>query len=349
MEPGHETLHREKQADDQPVETDGVFIVIPAYRARASIRHVVDKALAFADRVIVVDDACPDRCSELVENYDERVTLVRHSANLGVGGATKTGIREALRMGAEFIVKVDSDDQMDVSFIPTMLHVLRTQPEVDLVKGNRFADPETIRTMPVERLIGNAGLTFFVKFSTGYWSVVDPTNGFIALRADAVAQSTLERLANRYFFEIDLLCWFGLRRRVIAEVEMPAIYAGAHSSLSIGRILLDFPGRLLVRYLQRLLINYVVVEINVGTLCAALGIPALLAGLIYGSLQWYQSAITHVPAATGVIVLALLLFTVGFQLTLQALLYDVQFATPTKKIRRDSHELRTMSRKDFLR
>jgi dolichol-phosphate mannosyltransferase len=202
--------------------------------------------------------------------------------------------------------------------------------------------------MPTIRLIGNAGLTFFVKFSTGYWSVVDPTNGFIAIRADAVAQSALERLANRYFFEIDLLCWFGLRRRIIAEVEMPAIYAGAHSSLSIGRILLDFPGRLLIRFLQRLLINYVVVEINVGTLYATIGIPALLAGLIYGSIHWYQSAITHVPAATGVIVLALLLFTVGFQLTLQALLYDVQFATPTKKLRRDSHELRIISRNDFL-
>jgi hypothetical protein len=40
-----------------------------------------------------------------------------------------------------------------------------------------------------------------------------------------------------------------------------------------------------------------------------------------------------VPRATGTVILALLLFITGFQLTFQALLYDVQFAAKTLKLR----------------
>ena len=321
-------------------ERPRVAAVIPTYRASATIVRVVEKALSVADIVIVVDDLCPDRSSDLVE-AGPRVQVVRHEVNRGVGGATKTGIATALALGADIVVKIDSDDQMDVGFVPLMVDVLRRYPEIDLVKGNRFADPETLRTMPVARLIGNAGLTFLVKFSSGYWTITDPTNGFIAIRATALRRLNLARLADRYFFEIDLLCAFGLARRVVAEFEMPAIYAGEHSSLSIPQVLLTFPPRLASRFLRRILLNYLVVEINVGSLCAAIGFPLLLFALIFGGHEWSTSLSTGIPRPTGTIVFALLCFIIGFQLSLQALLYDVQFSTRTVKI---GHDRRVLSR-----
>jgi hypothetical protein len=135
----------------------------------------------------------------------------------------------------------------------------------------------------------------------------------------------LDVLSDRYFFEIDLLCSFGLARRAIAELEMPAIYGDESSSLSIRRALLTFPGRLLSRFLKRLLVNYLIVEINVGTVC------------VFGSHEWLISVASG-PRPTGVIILALLLFILGFQLTMQALFYDIQFSTRTVKIRRDPEE-----------
>jgi dolichol-phosphate mannosyltransferase len=317
-----------------------VVAVVPTYRARATIGSVVNRALEVVDRVVVVDDACPDDSGTLVEGIDPRVTVVRRRSNGGVGAATKTGIAHAIDLGATFIVKIDSDDQMDPSYVPQMVAVLARHNEIDLVKGNRFADSATVRTMPTARLIGNAGLTFLVKFSTGYWTLVDPTNGFIALRADTLRRADLERLADRYFFEIDLLCLLGLRRRVVAELEMPAIYGGEHSSLSVGHVLLSFPLRLLGRFLRRVLVNYLIVEINLGTLCGAIGIPLLTIGTAFGSAEWAHSLASGVPRPTGTIVLALLLFIVGFQLSLQALFYDVQFSTRTVKVRRDPSALR---------
>jgi len=312
------------------------FAVIPAYRASATLRRVVERALEVVDEVIVVDDACPQRCGDLLSGFGGvRVHVIRCETNGGVGAATKIGMVEALARGAEVIVKIDADDQMDTSYVPEMVAYLASQPEIDLVKGNRFADSVTLRRMPIARLVGNAALTFLVKFSTGYWTIVDPTNGFIAVRAQALRETDLGALANRYFFEIDLLCSFGLQRRAIAELQMPAIYAGEHSSLSIAGVLLNFPGKLLFRFLRRVLINYLIVEINVGSLCAAIGLPMLLAALVFGGHEWLVSIQSGQPRPTGTIILALMLFTIGVQLSLQALLFDVQFATRTVKIRPD--------------
>jgi glycosyltransferase involved in cell wall biosynthesis len=310
-----------------------VAVVIPAYRASSTIRAVVEDSLRVADVVFVVDDRCPERCGDLVQDVPD-VHVIRHDVNRGVGGATKTGIAAAIAHGADIIVKVDSDGQMDASYVPRMVEVLESHTDVDMVKGNRFAHAATLAAMPPLRLIGNAGLTLLVKFSSGYWTIVDPTNGFVAVRSDAFESIDLRSLADRYFFEIDLLCALGLRKRGIAEMEMPARYAGEHSSLSISRVLLSFPPRLFTRFVKRLLVNYVVTELNVASLCALIGIPMLVFGTAFGAHEWAISAATGVSRPTGTIVLALLLFMLGFQLTLQALLYDVQFGVRTLKVAR---------------
>lgn len=326
-------IEHQGSADVQPRRS---VVVVPAYRAAKTVLTVVERALRVADLVIVVDDACPERSGDLVEPAfaSDRVIVIRHEKNGGVGAAMKTGIRRALELGAEVIVKLDADDQMDVSYVPHMIELLSRYPELDLVKGNRFADPQTLHQMPAVRLFGNAGLTLLVKASSGYWTLVDPTNGFLAFRAEAIGQIALDTLADRYFFEIDVLCALGLSRRAIAELEMPSIYKDERSSLSIRRVLWEFPPLLLWRFLRRIALNYFIVEFNVATVCAVIGLPLLLVGVVFGLHEWALSLAEGTPRTPGTVILALLLFIVGFQLSLQALFYDVQFSTRTVKVRR---------------
>ena len=72
---------------------------------------------------------------------------------------------------------------MDPYLIPKLIEPL-INGSFELTKGNRFANPKSIRKMPLIRLIGNIGLGFITKLSTGYWELFDPTNGFIAFRSD---------------------------------------------------------------------------------------------------------------------------------------------------------------------
>jgi dolichol-phosphate mannosyltransferase len=142
-----------------------VGIVIPCYRVRRYVEGVVRSAVAFGDRVYVVDDGCPEGSGRFVESLGlSRVVVVYHERNCGVGGATITGIRRALEDGMDVIVKVDGDGQMDPRWIPSLVAPILCG-QADYTKGNRFFYPEDLREMPWVRLLGNAALSFLSKFS----------------------------------------------------------------------------------------------------------------------------------------------------------------------------------------
>jgi dolichol-phosphate mannosyltransferase len=242
--------------------------VIPSFRAAATICDVVRKALAFASVVIVVDDADPERSGELVEREfagSENIIVVYLAANGGVGAATKAGIEQALELGADVVVKIDADDQMDVAYIPAIEDAFKENPDLALVKGNRFSDPSVIHKMPRTRLIGNAILSLMAKFSSGYWNVLDPTNGFFALNARLLPSIDWRLFANSYFLELSVLSLLGLKRLPIAEIDMPAIYGDAPSSLSIQRVIREFPPLLCACFIRRMVVQYLLFDINIGS------------------------------------------------------------------------------------
>ena len=79
---------------------------------------------AYIKHIIVVDDASPDSSAELVAaaaKKDERITLIRHAQNQGVGGAMVSGFRKALELGAQIVIKLDGDGQMDPAHIPALI------------------------------------------------------------------------------------------------------------------------------------------------------------------------------------------------------------------------------------
>jgi glycosyltransferase involved in cell wall biosynthesis len=306
-----------------------LICVVPAYRAAASLVDVVRGVLPFVDHVIVVDDGCPQSSGLVAEaafRADGRVEVLRHSTNRGVGAALKTGIARALELRAHFILKLDADGQMDPHFIPAMRDVLLMKPQVGLVKGNRFYNSSVARTMPGIRLFGNSILTLLVRIATGLWSSIDPTNGYVMLRAASLRRIRLESLADRYYFEISLLAALAMRRLEIAEVEMPALYGPHPSSLSIWRTALDFPRRLAGTFAKRLVWQYLVSDMNVGSVMLVLGSLLMAISLGYGSTAWLETVHSGVARTPGTVMLAFLPFITGFQLLVNALIYDVQFS-----------------------
>jgi dolichol-phosphate mannosyltransferase len=115
---------------------------------------------------------------------------------------------------------------------------------------------------------------------------------------------------------------------------MPTIYNGAPSSLSIPKILWEFPPRLLRLTLRRILLQYFVFDVNLASLYLAFGALLLFGGGTWGAYQWIVSSVTHVSRSTGTVMLAVLPFLMGFQLVLNALMVDVQFAQKTNRLTR---------------
>lgn len=312
-----------------------ICCIVPTYKVRSTVCNVVRNAAKYADLTIVVDDACPEQSGALVQEQflnNEAVIVIRHPFNRGVGGAMKTGIAMALDLGATVIIKLDADDQMNPDYIPVFAESFEKDPGLDYIKGNRFIDVNLMKIMPKVRLFGNALLSLLVKFSSGYWNIIDPTNGYFAFRAPKLRQLAWQDLSERYFFETHILCMLGMRKANIAEMEMPAVYGNEMSSLSISRVLIDFPPKLVKLWLKRILFQYFLYDVNLGSVYLLLGVMLAAAGVLFGAYEWIESLITHVPRTTGTVMLAVLLFLMGFQLLLNALMYDVQFGAKSVKI-----------------
>lgn len=316
-----------------------IDVVVPAFRVRTHVVDVIRAALAqdFVRNVVVVDDACPEHSGEAVQAAfpnEPRVTVLRHEQNQGVGGAVLCGYRHAFGHDADIAVKIDGDGQMPPERILRLITpILRRQ--ADYTKGNRFYSPRHLAGMPGMRLFGNAMLSLINKFSSGYWSIIDPTNGFTALSRIAYLQLDTEKLERRYFFESDMLYQLGIVSAVVEDVPMPAVYNGEPSSLNIYRVAVEFPPKYCKRFVKRIGFRYFLREFNIASLEILLGMPALLAGLAFGIYEWtvHMQHDELTPAGTTMIVGLLILM--GFQMILSAINYDVVHEPDRPLIQRD--------------
>ena len=303
-----------------------IAAVVPAYKVEREIGSVLTSLPDFVQHIVVVNDKSPDSTAEIVRSEaqrDPRILLLSHEQNRGVGGAMVTGFRKALELGSQIVVKVDGDGQMPSDRIPDLLRPL-IEGEADITKGNRFRDFRALGVMPNVRRVGNAALSFLAKAATGYWNCFDPTNGFIALRTDLLRSLPLERLDKSYFFEISLLSRAYLHDAVVQDVPIPAQYGGEVSNVSVGRVILSFPPKLLQVLIRRILLKYFVYDFSLVSIYLMVGLPLLVFGLVFGGVNWIQFSRLGTPAPTGTIMLATLPIILGFQLLLSAIGIDIQ-------------------------
>jgi dolichol-phosphate mannosyltransferase len=301
-----------------------IAAVIPCYKVREHVVGVVEGALEHVNHVFVIDDCCPQGSGDLVREKfsDARVTVLSHEQNRGVGGAMKTGYLAAFASGHEIAVKVDGDGQMDCDYIPALVQPILCG-EADYTKGNRFYRREFLASMPVLRLVGNSALSLMAKASSGYWNIMDPTNGYTAIHAIAAREVELSKLDDRFFFETDMLFRLNLARAVVQDVAIESRYGSEKSNLRIAPALLEFSLKNARNFCKRFLYNYVIRDVSVGTIQAIAGLLLSVFGVAFGSWSWMQSAAADRDTPVGTVMLATLPIILGFQLLLAALSFDI--------------------------
>jgi glycosyltransferase involved in cell wall biosynthesis len=298
--------------------------VVPAYNVERHILDVLKTMPDFVDSIIVVEDHGDDRTLEILAHLENKlVTVLKHEVNQGVGGAMITGFRKALQSGAELIVKMDGDGQMDPTYLPALLDALIEQGYA-YSKGNRFLDNKKLKEMPTLRLIGNYGLTFLTKLVSGYWHIFDPQNGYLSIKADALAMLDLEHLAKRYFFENDMLVHLNIFGFRVKDVPIPARYGQESSSMSLSKVLVTFPFYLFKRFWYRLYEKHILRDFSPIALFWVFGTTMFVWGLFFGVFTWVKSILFSQIATTGTVMLSVLPFLLGFELMLQAMILEIK-------------------------
>ena len=109
--------------------TPAVSVIVPVYKAEATLDACVDSILAqtFQDfELLLLDDESPDRCPEMCDAWAKKDPRIRalHPAKSGPGpsGARNAGVQAA---AAPWLTMVDSDDTIAPDLVEKLLAARR--------------------------------------------------------------------------------------------------------------------------------------------------------------------------------------------------------------------------------
>jgi len=303
-----------------------IAVVVPAYLEERHVAEVIRKAPSLVDHIIVVDDASPDGTSEAARAVaDPRTEVIRHERNTGVGGAILTGHARAIELGADVSVVMAGDDQMDPDYLPALLDPI-VERGYGFTKANRFFSTTSFKGMPRHRIFGNVVLTFLTKVASGYWHLVDPQNGYTAVRTDVLRRLPLDKVAKRYEFENDLLIWLNILDVRALDVPVPAVYRDEVSHIRLRSVVVRLLRLLFVGFWRRVWLKYVLWSFSPIALLLFAGSALVAFGFLVG-LWVLAHTLGPQTASAGTVLLAVTPFLVGTQMLIQALVLDIQ-ATP---------------------
>jgi glycosyltransferase involved in cell wall biosynthesis len=302
-----------------------IAVVVPAYNEELLIADTLSSIPIFVDRIYAVNDASSDNTQAVIEEIsrkDSRVVPIRHEKNRGVGAAIMSGYKRTLNDGMSIAVVMAGDNQMDPLVIPSLLDPI-VNNKADYTKGNRLLSPEYRRGMSRWRFFGNTILTFMTKFSSGYWKLMDPQNGYTAISRRALERLNLDTMYPRYGYCNDLLVKLNVFGFRVMDVEMPARYGREQSKIRYGPYMGKVSWLLLRDFFYRLRMKYVVLSFHPIVVFYLFGSVLTLLGLGAGLFTVYYVLIVHGPLfIRGV--LSLLIFALGLQFLSFALLFDIQ-------------------------
>jgi glycosyltransferase involved in cell wall biosynthesis len=210
-----------------------VVVIIPAHNEEASLPRTLDEVRAASPGVdlLIVDDGSRDGTSALARSRG--VPVVRHSVNLGVGGALQTGFRWAIEHGYDVGVQLDADGQHDPTYLTALLAPVLAG-ECDVSIGSRYVARSGYRA-PVARRLGMVMFSSLVS-AVLHQRITDTTSGFRAY--DRAVMQVCQHDFPKDFPDAPLLIALarrGFRLREVA-VEMRERTAG-RSFYTLGKSL----------------------------------------------------------------------------------------------------------------
>ncbi len=306
-----------------------IAVVVPAYNEEKLILRVLSTMPSFVDRVIVVDDASTDHTYETVLDYikrngDQRIILIRHEKNTGVGGAIVSGYKRAIKEDMDIVAVMAGDGQMDPEDLQRVIEPV-VRGEVDYTKGNRLFRGESWRMIPRIRYFGNALLSLLTKIASGYWHVADSQSGYTAISRIALKRIDLDSLYKRYGFPNDLLIKLNIHNFRVRDVSVRPVYnIGEDSGIRLHKVIPRISWLLIKGFFRRLFEKYVIRDFHPLVFFYLMGLVLFPAGFIFGLYLLYLRIFHGPVSATSALFSAFLIIT-GLQSLFFAMWFDMDY------------------------
>ena len=306
-----------------------LYVVIPAYNEQRLIGRVLDTMPDFVDRMIVVDDASTDETSQILcaakSRVGERLRVVRHKHNGGVGAAIMSGYKLALEEleGKDLVAVMAGDAQMDPVDLPRLLTPL-VRDQADFTKGNRLFTGEAWKIIPRHRYLGNAALSFATKIASGYWHVADSQSGYTAVTVETLSILQLERLYPRYGFPNHMLVELNNYDFRVRDVPMRPVYnVGEVSGIRLPRVIPTISWLLFKCYFWRMKEKYVIRDFHPLIFFLLFGLLLTGGGLLLGLYILYLR-LAHGSLSPNAVIFDALCLIMGAQMLFFAMWMDME-------------------------
>lgn len=301
-------------------------VVIPCYNEEKMITQTIKKIPEYIDHIIAVNDASTDNTigvlNKLKKQYSKLI-IVDNKVNQGVGGALIAGYDYAIKnTKATAIGIVAGDDQFDSSYLKAMLDDFIDQ-SADYVKASSFFHREAFKTMPKYRQFGNIFISLLTKFSTGYYSITDITNGCGWLRREIIEKVDFSIVEKRYDYETSMLTALSIANAKVIDHAVPAHYGDEKSTIKLIPTAWRNLKAVWKGFWRRIYYKYVLYGFHPVALFLFTGMFFLIISLLLAIFLLYVKLFAHQSPTAGSVMLAVLPFILGIQLTLTALTIDV--------------------------
>jgi glycosyltransferase involved in cell wall biosynthesis len=303
-----------------------IAVVVPAYNEEKLIGKVLETMPDFVDLVIVVDDASADRTLAIAASFraqfSDRLLLLSHKQNQGVGAAIVTGYRQALASGIDVVVVMAGDGQMDPADLSRVVTPV-VCGEADYVKGNRLFRGESWQMIPHYRYLGNAVLSLLTKIASGYWHIADSQSGYTAISRIALERLDLDHIYQRYGMPNDILVKLNVGNFRVRDVSVRPVYnIGEASGIRLRKVIPTISWLLLHGFCWRLKEKYILRDFHPLVFFYGMGFLLLPTGTCFGLYLVLHRLFVGPVAATSALFAAFLIIS-GLQALFFAMWFDM--------------------------
>ena len=198
---------------------DDVYIVVPAYNEEKTVSEIIEGIVEEGYNVVLVNDGSKDNTLNLAieskTKYPDKIFVISHMINRGLGAALKTGMTVAQNKGAKYILTFDADGQHEISDIKKVVKPLQ-DGEADVCIGAR-----PFKDMPLSKSFANLVMNFLTLVFYGC-NVKDSQGGLRAFTADAASQINI--VSSGYGVSSEFIKEISDKNLKLSEVTITTIY-----------------------------------------------------------------------------------------------------------------------------
>ncbi|MCB0698463.1 MAG: DUF2062 domain-containing protein [Chitinophagales bacterium] len=207
-------------------------VLLPTYNNAGTLADVIEDVLKYTSQVIVVNDGSTDDTPEILKRFPQ-IHVVSYTPNKGKGMALRTGFKEAVKLGYDHAITLDSDGQHFAKDLVQFLTYLENLPNTLLI-GSRNMDQENV---PGKSSFGNKFSNFWFWVNTGI-KLEDTQSGYRSYPVHKLAGK--KYFTSKYEFEIEVIVrasWSGID---VKSVPVTVYYPKPEERVSHFRPFKDF-------------------------------------------------------------------------------------------------------------